>query len=99
MLAISLTIACSCFIYNGFNLHAHPVRGESYNQRNTTGEVATIAVLLTSATNTPCTLMQLEQQLLLYCMRPGQWRAERGGQTGRRPRASKAGGHPKSEIT
>jgi len=23
-------------------LHAHPVRGESYNQRNTTGRVATI---------------------------------------------------------
>jgi len=25
-----------------FVLHAHPVRGESYNQRNTTGEVATV---------------------------------------------------------
>jgi len=25
-----------------FVLHAHPVRGESYNQRNTTGEVATL---------------------------------------------------------
>jgi len=24
-------------------LHAHPVRGKSHNQRNTTGEVATIA--------------------------------------------------------
>ena len=24
-------------------LHAHPVRGESHNQRNTTGEVATIS--------------------------------------------------------
>jgi len=23
-------------------LHAHPVRGESHNQRNTTGEVATL---------------------------------------------------------
>jgi len=23
-------------------LHAHPVRGESHNQRNTTGEVATV---------------------------------------------------------
>ena len=23
-------------------LHAHPVRGESYNQRNTTGQVATV---------------------------------------------------------
>ena len=41
MLAISLTIACSCYIYNGFILHAHPIRGESHNQCNTTGEVAT----------------------------------------------------------
>jgi len=41
MLAISLTIACSRYIYNGVVLHAHPVRGESHNQRNTTGEVAT----------------------------------------------------------
>ena len=39
--AISLTIACSRYIYNGVVLHAHPVRGESHNQRNTTGEVAT----------------------------------------------------------
>jgi len=29
---------------------------------------------------------------------PKQWRAE-WGRTGRRPRASKAGRHPKSEIT
>ena len=42
MLAISLTIACSRYTYNGVILHAHPVRGESHNQRNTTGEVATI---------------------------------------------------------
>jgi len=41
MLAISLTIACSRYIYYGVILHAHPVRGESHNQRNTTGEVAT----------------------------------------------------------
>jgi len=41
MLAISLTIACSRYIYNGVILHTHPVRGESHNQRNTTGEVAT----------------------------------------------------------
>jgi len=27
----------------GVVLHAHPVRGESHNQRNTTGEVATRA--------------------------------------------------------
>jgi len=30
----------------GVVLHAHPVCGESHNQRNTTGEVATIVLLL-----------------------------------------------------
>jgi len=45
MLAISLTIACSRYTYNGVILHAHPVRGESYNQRNTTGKVATIGMV------------------------------------------------------
>ena len=29
-------------IMYGVVLHAHPVRGESHNQRNTTGEVATV---------------------------------------------------------
>jgi len=42
MLAISLTIACSHYIYSGVILHAHPARGESHNQRNATGEVATL---------------------------------------------------------
>jgi len=42
MLAISLTIACSRYTYDGVILPAHPVRGESHNQRNTTGEVATV---------------------------------------------------------
>jgi len=32
-------------LYNGVVLHAHPVRGESHNQRNTTGGVATIVML------------------------------------------------------
>ena len=41
MLAISLTIACSRYRYDGVILPAHPVRGESHTQRNTTGEVAT----------------------------------------------------------
>ena len=41
MLAISLTIACSRYTYDGVILLSHPVRGESHNQRNTTGEVAT----------------------------------------------------------
>jgi len=41
MLTICLTIACSRYIYSDFILHAHYVRGESHNQRNTTGEIAT----------------------------------------------------------
>jgi len=45
MLAISLTIACSRYIYNGVILHAHPVCGESQNQRNTNREVATLHVI------------------------------------------------------
>ena len=48
MLAISLTIACSRYIYNGVILHAHPVRGESHNQRNATGDVATLCHIETS---------------------------------------------------
>jgi len=44
MLAISLTVACSRYTYDGVILHAHPVRGESYIQRNTTGEVATQSI-------------------------------------------------------
>ena len=39
--ARNLSIACSRYIYYGVIVHAHPVRGESHNQRNTTGEVAT----------------------------------------------------------
>jgi len=42
MLAISLIIACSRYIYNGVIFHAHPVRSESHNQRNAIGEVATL---------------------------------------------------------
>ena len=34
-------IACSRHMYNGVILHAHPIRGESHNQHNTTEEVAT----------------------------------------------------------
>ena len=41
MLAISLTIACSRYTYDGVILPAHPVRGESHDERNATGEVAT----------------------------------------------------------
>jgi len=33
---------------NIFVLRAHPVRGESHNQRNTTGEIATGAISFTS---------------------------------------------------
>ena len=35
-----LLLARATYMY-GVVLHAHPVRGESHNQRNTTGEVAT----------------------------------------------------------
>jgi len=48
MLAIPLTIACSRYIYNVVILHAHPVRGESHNQRKTTGEVATLSTAMNS---------------------------------------------------
>jgi len=37
-----LLLVRATYMY-GVVLHAHPVRGESHNQRNTTGEVATIA--------------------------------------------------------
>ena len=43
ILAISYSVACSRYTYDGVILHAHPVRGESYNQRNATGEIATNA--------------------------------------------------------
>jgi len=44
MLAIALTNACSRYTYGGVILPAHPVRGESHNQRNTTGEVGTVVM-------------------------------------------------------
>jgi len=49
MLAISLIIACSRYTYDGVILHAHPVCGESHNQRNATGEVATVRIFHTPA--------------------------------------------------
>jgi len=36
-----LLLVRATYMY-GVVLHAHPVRGESHNQRNTTGEVATV---------------------------------------------------------
>ena len=36
-----LLLVRATYIY-GVVLHAHPVRGESHNQRNTTGEVAKV---------------------------------------------------------
>jgi len=38
-----LLLVHATYIY-GVVLHAHPVRGESNNQRNTTGKVATVQV-------------------------------------------------------
>jgi len=40
-----LLLVRATFVY-GVVLHAHPVRGESHNQRNTTGEVATPVSIL-----------------------------------------------------
>jgi len=37
-----LLLVRATYMY-GVILHAHPVLGESHNQRNTTGEVATVA--------------------------------------------------------
>jgi len=56
MLAIFLTIACSRYICYGVILHAHPVRGESHNQRNTTGEVATLPWSLLLANKCNCVI-------------------------------------------
>jgi len=43
MLAISLTIACSHYTYDGVILPAHPIRDDSHNQRNTTGVIVTLS--------------------------------------------------------
>jgi len=40
-----LLLVRATYIY-GVVLHAHPVRGKAHNQRNTTGEVATVPILL-----------------------------------------------------
>jgi len=40
MITLSLLVRAT-YMY-GVVLHAHSVRGESHNQRNTTGEVATV---------------------------------------------------------
>jgi len=41
---ITLPLPVRATYMYGAALHAHPVRGESHNQRNTTGEVATTYV-------------------------------------------------------
>jgi len=42
---ITLLLLVRATYMNGVVLHAHPVRGESHNQPNTTGEVATTLVI------------------------------------------------------
>jgi len=42
MITLLLLVRATC-MYDVV-LHAHPVRGESHNQLNTTGEVATVAL-------------------------------------------------------
>ena len=39
--SLLLLLAGATYMY-GVVLHAHPVRGESHNQRKTTGEVVTV---------------------------------------------------------
>jgi len=46
-----LLLARATYMY-GVVLHAHPVRGESHNQRNTTGEVATLPCRITGSSTT-----------------------------------------------
>jgi len=46
----------------GVVLHAHPVRGEAHSQRNTTGEVATVA--LKQSTGNYNLLMSFESILI-----------------------------------
>jgi len=41
-------IACSCHIYTGVVLRAHPIRGESHIKPNANGEVATTSLLFTT---------------------------------------------------
>ena len=62
--AVSLTIACSCYIYNGVILHAHPVRGESHNQCNATGEVATVPTSVATSDVLTSDLMFSEKFLM-----------------------------------
>jgi len=40
-----LLLVRTTYMY-GVVLHAHPFRGESHNQRNTTGEVATVPYIV-----------------------------------------------------
>jgi len=66
MLAISLTIACSRYVYNSVILHAHPVRGESHNQRNAAGEVATQSTPACGLTHGCVTMFSGSQVYKLY---------------------------------
>ena len=62
--AISLTIACSRYIYNGVILHAHAVRGESHNQRKAAGELSW--VYLAKVTN-----FKDEKEIIAIAKTPG----------------------------
>jgi len=42
---ITLSLLDRATYMYGVVLHAHPVRGESHNQRNTTGDLATIPMM------------------------------------------------------
>jgi len=55
-----LLLVRATYIY-GVVLHAHPVRGESHNQRNTTGEVATASKKLKTNSD-----LQNTKQMIIF---------------------------------
>jgi len=65
MITLLLLIRAT-YIY-GVVLHTHPVRGESHNQRNTTGEVATPCYCYAIKTNANTIRLQVSQPASALC--------------------------------
>ena len=59
-----LLLVRATYMY-GVVLHAHPVRGESHNQRNTTGEVATRVDVLEKVKTILYFILVIHQQWLM----------------------------------
>jgi len=62
---ITLLLLVRATYMNGVVVHAHPVRGESHNQRNTTGKVATMHFSLICCDNYLQMLMPNEHVAVL----------------------------------